>query len=143
MNKKKVKVKLYFDDIRMKKITLFLWESLIMQKYRPVDDVFVNQLNNFIYSYYNNNKELFDCLFCERIVKCYIKEDKDMFSLEEIVSLIIQYKGFDGYIKLLDDISLEDQDKINDLALLFTSYYEEIMTLYEETIKPGYVRILN
>lgn len=143
MNKKKVKVKLYFDDIRMKKITLFLWESLIMQKYRPVDDVFVNQLNNFIYSYYNNNKELFDCLFCERIVKRYIKEDKDMFSLEEIVSLIIQYKGFNGYIKLLDDISLEDQDKINDLALLFTSYYEEIMTLYEETIKPGYVRILN
>lgn len=139
----KIKVKLFFDEKRMNKIAVFLLQSIMMQGYRPIDDAFTSQVNDFIFRYYDDNKELFDCFLSERIVKLYIQEDKEMLSLDEMIELMIKVRGFDGLVSLMDDMSAEDNSKINDLALLFTKYYEEMLRLYEETLQPGYVKILH
>ena len=139
----KIKTKLFFDENRTNKISLFLLESVMMQGYRPIDDAFTSQVNDFIFRYYDDNKELFDCFLCERIVKLYIQEDKELLSLDEMIDLMVKCRGFNGYLALVDSISQEDLSKINDLALLFTKYYEEMLRLYEETLQPGYVKILH
>lgn len=141
---KKIKVKVAeSSDTRLKRITLFLLESIMIQKFRPIDDTFAIQFNDFLYSYYEDNKELFGYLFNTKVLEKNMKNNCEILSLEQIASLIVKYRGFKGYINLLDDVGLEVAGKLNDLALLFTEYYDSLVNLYLEEPKSGHIRILN
>ena len=60
--------------------------------------------------------------------------------------LINLYHGYDGYAALVDEIGYQVDQKINQVALLFTSYHQELVNLYNansnEYFPKGFSKIL-
>lgn len=117
------------EEIKLKRITLFILEIIILQQGRYIDESFVEQINDFIYNYYEKNIELFQLLFDKEKIEKMIENKWEVIPQEIIISLLNKYHGFDGYIELVDDIGYETDKKINELVLKFLDYYNELLKL--------------
>lgn len=134
------------EDIKNKCMTLFLLESLIIQNGRFLSEGFAHEFNDFVYKNFNSNKELFSAIYDIDTLELFIKNNWEILSLEQMYQLINLYHGYEGYEALVDEIGYQTDQKINELALLFTSYHHELVKLYNadpnEYFPKGYPRIL-
>ena len=134
------------QEMRLKRLTLFLLESLVMQNGRILNKEFEEQFNDFIYSCYQKNKELLSVIFDPDILEEKIKSKTNILTIAEIIRLVYSYPGIENYVKLLDEIGQETDKKILKLAAMFTQYYNEILNLYyadsNQYYSKGYPRIL-
>ena len=128
-------------NIKFKRITLFLLESIIIQDNRPLSEEFIFEFNNFLCMNYRNNKELFSYLFATELLKDSMEDSYEMLSLEQVINLMEIYHGFDGYLYLLDEVGLEVDSKLNELAILFANYCNGLDDLYDKTYSYGYFKI--
>lgn len=123
------------QEIRLKRLTLFLLESIILQsiilqKDRIVDISFAAQFNFFIEKYYQDNKELFALLYEPKLLEECLEKNYEILSQEQMIKLLDRYHGFDGYSKLIDEVGKEVDEKLIKLATLFTEYYNSLLELY-------------
>ena len=118
------------QEIRLKRIILFLLESIILQNNRKVDIGFAAQLNYFIEKYYQDNKELFALLYEPKLLEECLENNYEILSHDQMITLIKRYKGFEGYSNLVDEVGKEVDEKLIELANLFTEYYNSLLELY-------------
>lgn len=118
------------QEIRLKRLTLFLLESIILQNERLVDEDFAIQFNLFIEKYYHDNKELFSILYEPKLLEECLKNNYEILSHDQMILLINKYKGFEGYAKLVDEVGKEVDEKLIELANLFTEYYNSLLKIY-------------
>ncbi len=118
------------QEIRLKRITLFLLESILLQNERMVDIGFAAQFNYFIEKYYQDNKELFALLYEPKLLEECLEKNYEILSQDQMVTLIDKYHGFEGYAKLVDEVGKEVDEKLIELAKLFTEYYNSLLELY-------------
>lgn len=118
------------SEIKLKSLTLFLFESIMLQGGRIIDRDFETELNDFIYKCYNEQEELLSLIFDRKALSGFVENKYDVLTLEQIVQLVNKYYGTDRYLKLVEDVGYETDQKINELAIKFTSYCNEIMNLY-------------
>lgn len=134
-------------DIKLKRLTLFLLESIILQGNPTIDEGFASQFNFFIEKYYEDNKELFSIIYEPQLLEECLKNEWEVLSLDQMISLIKKYHGFEGYGSLVEEIGPEIDKKLIELANLFTEYHQSLMNLYyadpAEYYPKGYSRILN
>lgn len=130
---------------KLKCLVLFLLESILIQKGRIVNQDFAEQFNGFIYEQYEKDKESLSIIFDIDMLSQFIEEKYDILTLPQIIQLIYSYSGQENYIKLVEEIGIKDDIKINNLALLFTTYYQEIIKLSQGKLAScypkGYPRI--
>ena len=76
-----------------------------------------------------------------------VPADWEILSLDQMVALINRYRGFEGYSKLVEEVGPETDQKLIELAHLFTEYHNSLIALYyaDPSIyyPKGYARILN
>ena len=125
-------------EIRLKRINLFLLESIIMQDDRIIDDFFAYQFNLFIERYYKDNKELFAILYEPKLLEKCLENNYEILSTNQMTTLINRYHGFFGYSKLLDDIGPEIDKQLIKLATLFTEYCNSLSELYNQELSAYY-----
>ena len=134
------------QETKLKNLTLFLLETLILQRTNRITDWFVYSFNEFIYEYYNTNKELLEPIYNLNILDKFIKENYELLSLEQMIQLIEKFRGFDGYLDLVESVNQETDKKLNNLALLFIEFQQELYKNYFENEQmnypKGYPRIL-
>ena len=134
------------ENIKLKSLILFILESIILQNRRYINDEFAEAFNDFIYKYYENNKELFSYIFDTKMLEKFIKENYDILTLDQMFQLVSKYHGIEGYAKLVEDVGIEKDQKIQQLAKLFTDYYNQIVELYNADssiyFPKGYTKIL-
>ena len=118
------------QEIRLKRITLFLLESILLQNERMVDIGFAAQFNYFIEKYYQDNKELFALLYEPKLLEECLENNYEILSQDQMVTLIDRYHGFEGYAKLVDEVGKEVDEKLIELATLFTEFYNSLLELY-------------
>jgi len=132
--------------IQLKGLTLFILESIILQNGRYINEDFVEEFNDFVYKYYEDNKELFSYIFNTTILEQFIKNNYDILTLDQMFQLVVKHHGIEGYAKLVEDVGLKNDQKIQQLALLFTDYHNQIIELYyaDSSIyfPKGYTKIL-
>lgn len=133
-------------EIRLKRIALFLLETLLIQGYNGISDGFSYLFNEFIYHCYRKNKECLDIIYDTKILEKFIKKNYEVLSLEQMITLLDRYHGFDGYLNLLEDLGQETAEELNKLALLFIEFQQELTNLYyanpNKYYQKGYPRIL-
>ena len=133
------------QEIRLKRIALFILETLIIQGYSNISKEFTYLFNEFIYSCYRENKKTLNIIYDIEILEEFIKNNYEILSFEQMVILLERYHGFDGYLKLLDEVGFESASELNQLALLFIDFQQEIVNLYyadsNEYYPKGYPRI--
>ena len=134
------------EDIKIKRLTLFLLETIIIQNGRLLSEGLAAEFNDFVYKYYDSNKELFGFIYDNDTLELFIENNWEILSLDQMCQLINLHKGFEGYVALVDEIGYEVDSKINELALLFTEYHNELLKLYSanpnEYFPKGFPRIL-
>lgn len=134
-------------DIKLKRLTLFLLESIILQDNPTIDEGFASQFNFFIEKYYEDNKDLFSIIYEPQLLEECIKNEWEILPLEQMISLIKKYYRFEGYGTLIDEVGPEIDQKLIQLATLFTEYHNSLMKLYyaDSSIyyPKGYAKILN
>lgn len=118
------------QEIRLKRIILFLLESIILQNGRMVDIGFAAQFNFFIEKYYHDHKELFSLLYEPKLLEECLENNYEILSHDQMITLIRRYQGFEGYAKLVDEVGKEVDEKLIELANLFTEYYNSLLKLY-------------
>ena len=130
---------------KLKCLVLFLLESILIQGGRILTQDFAEQFNNFIYEQYEKDRESLSILFNIDMLSKFIDGKYDILTLPQIMELIYRYQGTENYVKLVEEIGIEDDKKINDLALLFLMYYQNIIKLYYDDdsmyYPKGYPRI--
>lgn len=146
------------EEINYKHIALFILEVMTIQHRGYINQELINQINKFIYEYYEEHKEMFGILFNDDALKLfkdifdmdfielYIENHHEFITLEEVYKLLINYRGLDGYVALVEEIGYEKDTKINELVLLFTDYCVKLSSLAfadsQEFFPKGYPRIL-
>ena len=117
------------EEIKLKRLTLFILEIILLQRRRSISESFIAQINDFIYRYYDNNKELFSLLFDTTILEKIIKNKWEILPKEVMIKLIKKYRGLDGYVNLVETVGYEVDQKINILVIYFLQYYDELLKL--------------
>lgn len=134
------------DEIKLKRLTLLLLEILILQETNRISEGFAYLFNEFIYRCYREKNKLLDLIFDIDVLKDFVDNNYEVLSFNQMYQLIRRYNEFDGYLNLLDSIGHEDDLKINDLALLFIAFEEEMVALYyadpRAYLPKGFPRIL-
>ena len=76
------------DDIKIKRLTLFLLETLIIQNGRFLSEGFAYEFNDFVYKYYDSNIELFEVIYDIDTLKLFIENRWEILSLEQMQQLM-------------------------------------------------------
>lgn len=136
---------------RIKRITLFIRETLILLNTDIINDIFLHLFNQFIIQCYQEKNELLPVLYDDiELLKEFIEEGYTILTREQAMQLINRYKDMDGYLSLLDAIDYETDAKINELVIQFINYQQtylnEIELLYiadsQEFYSKGFPKIL-
>ena len=134
------------NERQLKGLTLFFLESIIVLDGKISNDDFVEAFNDFIYEQYEFDQKSLSVIFNVDMLGEFIEKKYDILNLEQIIQLVRRYPGIQNYIKLIDEIGIEDDKKINSLVLLFSMKYQErinLRFLNDKTYFPkGYPRIL-
>lgn len=117
------------QEIRNKRLTLFVLEITILQNNRCITEDFIEQINDFIYNYYEEYKELFSLMFEENLLKEFMNNNYEIVTFDVLVGLINKYHGYDGYPSLVDSVGMEIDQKLNILVIKFLEYYEDLLRL--------------
>jgi len=146
------------EEKNYKNVTLFIFETLIIQHRKFINQELIDQINKFIYEYYKDYKDLFSVLFNEEEINkfkeifdmdpidLYIENNQEFITMEDLFLLLLDYRNAEGYIALVDEVGYEKDSQINDLVLLFADYCKKQLLNYSEyqTFLPkGYPRILH
>ena len=134
------------NERQLKGLTLFFLESIIVLDGKISNDDFVEAFNDFIYEQYEFDQKSLSVIFNVDMLGEFIEKKYDILNLEQIIQLVRRYPGIQNYIKLIDEIGIEDDKIINSLVLLFSMKYQERINLRfvnDKTYFPkGYPRIL-
>ena len=130
------------NDIKNKRLTLFLMEIILLQQNRYINGAFVEQINDFIYSYYEDNKELFSLLFDINLLEQFMENNYEVLPNKILIGLINKYHGYEGYVHLIEEIGYEIDQKINILVIKFLEYYDKLEALRQAKPTTIYHRIL-
>ena len=134
------------DETKLKRLTLLLLEILILQDTNRISEGFAYLFNEFIYKCYREKNNLLELIFDKNMLKDFVDNNYEVLSFNHMYQLIRRYHEFDGYQNLLDSIGHEDDSKINELALQFISFEEEMVALYyadsRDYLPKGFPRIL-
>ena len=130
------------EEIKLKRITLFILEIITIQNGRIINQNFVAELNDFIYGYYEENKDLFELLFDNEKIEVFIKNNWEVLPGEIILSLIKKYHGFVGYVNLVDEVGYDVDKEINKLVIEFLKYHDSLIALQNAKPQTIYQRIL-
>lgn len=128
-------------DIKNKRLVLFIMEIILLQK-RFITAMFIEEINDFIYNYYEDNKELFALLFDTKLLEELIKNRYQVLPEKILMGLINKYHGFEGYNKLVEEVGYEIDQQINILVIKFLEYYDELINLENASPLTIYHRIL-
>lgn len=123
-------------------MTLLMFDLSIIGEGLLINDYFTNLFNDFIREKYQEHKELFSIIFNIEELEKYINEgNTKIVSRKNIKELTSKYNSVDKYLKLLDEVGLEVDSKLNEIAILFFQYYQEHLDslIYIET---PYIRVL-
>lgn len=127
-----------------KNLALFIREILIILYNNQIyiNNLLIDNINNFIYQYYKDNKSLFKLLFSNtELLEEFIAHNYQILPPEVAYWLSHKYASIDQYIELLDYVSGETETEINKLVQMFISYHNEVVDLYNiQTRNP--IRIL-
>lgn len=128
-----------------KNLALFIYEvGLILygDKTIIITDDLLAHLNEFIYQYHKEYSDSFSLLFDMNLLKEFIEKNYDVLYMEPIMYLLIKYSSNEKYAELVEDAGPKTDSIINELALAFVMYLEELTELCNR--KPtGYPRILH
>lgn len=136
---------------RVKRITLFIRETLIILGSNKINNIYVYLFNQFIIKCYQEENELLPVLYDDLgLLKEFIDEGYNILTGDQIMQLINRYGDLNGYLELLDAVDHETDSKINELALQFADYHNaylrEIESLYnanpQEFYPKGFPKIL-
>lgn len=130
------------EEIKLKRLTLFILEIITIQNGRYINESFVAEINNFIYEYYEENEDLFELLFDKEKLEEFIKNDYEILPQEIIIGLIKKYRGFVGYEKLVDSVGYEVDQRINKLVIEFLKYHNSLQELLNAKPQTIYQKIL-
>ena len=134
------------NEQKIKNLTLFILETLILQTPRNITKTYAYFFNEFIYKCYEEHQEFLVLIYDTNLLEEFIKNNYELLSLNQIQSLIKEYPIFDGYIKLLDEVGLDTANKLNQLALLFIQFQQETYNLYYDNsnkcCNKGFAKIL-
>ena len=123
-------------------LALFVMDiATIRGKYLNLDYEFASQINEFIYTYYKQNEELFDIIYDINLINTFAKNHFEILPLESFVGLLYKYSKIDNYIELLEQVGIERANKINELALQFIEY-QNILFEQDKIFKNRTIRIL-
>ena len=132
-------------DRQLKGLILFLLESIIIQERRMITQDFAELFNEFIYEQYEKSNPTLSIIFNLELLGEFVQNKYDILTLQQIMQLIYPNQGLENYTKLVEEIGIEDDKKINELALLFSEYYNEIIKLSHDNNQiwypKGYSRI--
>lgn len=122
-------------NTRIKRIILFLTETLILQNYNIIDTTFAYLFNNFIIKCYEEKNELLEVLYDDlELLKEFIDGGYEILTYAQICQLLSYTKDSDQYVKILSEIGNEIDLKINELAMQFAiyqnNYWKELQTFY-------------
>ena len=128
-----------------KNLALFLYEvGLILygEEQIIITDDPVNHINSFIYQYYQEYEDSFSLLYNMELLNEFIDNDYEVLPMQIVMQLIIKYSSDYKYAQLVEEVGYKTDQKINDLALSFIMYLQELSELYNR--KPnGYLKILH
>lgn len=130
------------QEIRNKRLTLFVLEITILQNNRCITEDFIEQINDFIYNYYEEYKELFTLMFEENLLKEFMNNNYEIVTFDILVGLLKKYHGYDGYSSLVDSVGFKTDQKLNILVIKFLEYYEDLLKLQFASPTSIYQRIL-
>ena len=94
-----------------------------------LDPIMIEFLNHFIVDKYNENKELLGVIFNISILEEFINNNYNILDVKNLSKILSKYCGIEKYIELVDSVPKEIDDKINELAINFTNYYNETLEL--------------
>lgn len=133
-------------EIKLKRITLLLLEILILQDTNRISEGFAYLFNEFIYKCYREKNALLSIIFDIELLKQFVDGNYEVLSFGQMYQLIRRYHEFDGYIELVDSIDPETGSMINELALAFIEFEQEMVRLYyadsRKYYPKGFPRIL-
>ena len=124
--------------LKVKNITLFIMEIIILQQRKALTYEFTEELNDFIYKYYEDNKELFSLLYDTELLEECIKNRWQVLPQEIIAQLIRPYLNMNSYVSLVEEVGYRIDSKINQLVYLFTEYYQELTELRNDKTSYSY-----
>lgn len=128
--------------MNLKYIALFIIDIGTLQEKIFINENFTYEINDFMNKYHKQYEELFNILFKPGILEMFAEENQQILPLNIILGLLQVYSGMDNYLDLLEKIDYESANKINDLALLFLEYHNDLIDL--KNAKPsGLLRILH
>ena len=103
----------------------------------------ISQINLFLENTFLENKEILQVIFTNiSLFEDYLIGNYNILDYQTVIKLISDYKGIDGYTKLVSQIDTETANKINLLVIKFLDYYNEMIRIYNEKYT-GYKRIKN
>lgn len=113
-------------------LILFIFESTIIlyDDDIMVTDNLVEHLNGFIYEKYKQHKELFSLIYDMDLLENFYKEHYEILSMQDVFNALRICVNEEKYADLVEEVGQETDRKINELALLFVSYVEELSSLY-------------
>lgn len=120
---------------------LLLFEiGLISESGIEFDENFLHLFNNFVSRYYKKYPQLFHLVL---IIENSKEEESRYFpgDIESFTYLINEYSTNEKYLKLIEEVGYETDKKINELAILFVEYVQELKELYYMPLE-GYQKIL-
>jgi hypothetical protein len=135
------------EEIKLKRLALFLLESIFLQGEPTIDEGFTSQFNEFIEKYYQEKKELFHLMYDQELLEEFLKNNWEILPFDKMIELLKKYHGFAGYAKLVDEVGREVDEKLIELANLFAEYHFFLLDLYcadpAQYYSRGYSKVLN
>ena len=142
----------------IKRLVLFIYETALLSSIdylytdkeyqivfpfneRILDPTVIDLLNLFIIDRYEENKELLKVIFDLPDLEEFINNKYDILELEPLIKIFKEYRGTEKYLKLVEEAGPEIDSKLNNLALNFIKYYNDILKL--SSLKPNiYQKVL-
>lgn len=128
-----------------KELALFLCEVGIITF---GDDIYfdieiINKINKFIYKTYLEDKKSLRIIipYFPLIEEC-IQKEAMVITPNIVFYLIKKYYGEESYAKLVEEVGIERDKEINELALKFVAYRRNRLLLAKNKASPSYPNIL-
>lgn len=107
-----------------------------------IEPMFIRHLNNFMEGTYQENKELIQLMFNNlSLLEEFIKNKYAILDYKTLLVILSHHRGMSGYLHLLESIDIKTNEKLNELAVKFLNYYDELLEMYNEEYT-GYKKIL-
>ena len=130
--------------MNIKEFSLFIMEILEIKDNdtKILNYGFENIINGFIYKMHKDNPTLISNIFDIELLDELEGTNTELVSKQSILSIINKYKNIDNYLKLIKEIDINTANEINELALLFLKFRDDLYQEWSLIMSPPPVKIL-